>query len=154
MLNEFWNEKGLPDGKKRICIPCAKADRKAYYDNNRDKMIAKTMNWRKGKEARHLANMKAYRLGLKQKLVNGYGGKCTCCGEATLQFLTIEHLNGDGQAHRKAMKSSQGTYRDIISRNFPPEYTVLCMNCNHAKRFGNICPHQAAITIAKAEGAQ
>lgn len=100
--------------------------------------------------ARFLLNMKAYRRNLKRKLIAGYGSKCTCCGESTLEFLTLEHLNGDGQAHRKAMKSSQGTYRDIIARNFPPEYTVLCMNCNHAKRFGNICPHQAA--IAKAEG--
>lgn len=81
------------------------------------------------------------RLGWKLAVIHAYGGKCVCCGEAQLNFLTIEHINHDGQKHRQEM-SWGGYYKDIINRNFPKDYTILCMNCNWATRLGQICPHK------------
>lgn len=78
---------------------------------------------------------------LKIQLVNGYGGKCTCCGENRIEFLTLEHLEGDGKEHR-AKFSMIKLYQDVIDRKFPQKYTVYCMNCNFATRYGKICPHK------------
>lgn len=42
---------------------------------------------------------------LRKRLFTGaldhYGAKCSCCGETEVCFLTIEHLENDGMAHRK-----------------------------------------------------
>ena len=77
---------------------------------------------------------------IRRKLIDGYGGCCTCCGEAAIEFLTLEHINGGGRAHR-ANKDVLSIYREIIRLGFPAEYTVLCMNCNFATRYGKECPH-------------
>jgi hypothetical protein len=79
----------------------------------------------------------------RQIVLTHYGGnppKCSCCGETILAFLTIEHLNGGGTKHRKAIGASN-LMRNIINNNFPKEYDVLCYNCNCAKYHLGICPH-------------
>jgi hypothetical protein len=78
---------------------------------------------------------------LKQKFIEGYGGKCTCCGETEPRFLTIEHLERDGQEHRITSGGTSGMWLDIIRNNFPPKYTVLCYNCNCSQNTGRVCPH-------------
>lgn len=41
-------------------------------------------------------------------------------------------FSGNGTAYLKS----------IILRNYPPDYQILCYNCNHAKHIYKICPHQ------------
>ncbi len=86
---------------------------------------------------------------IKLQLVAGYGGKCTCCGESEPQFLTLEHLNKDGQQHREAVNGNKNRggmkiYLDVIKRGFPSDYTILCMNCNFAEKDSRSCPHKMA----------
>ena len=72
-----------------------------------------------------------------------YGGnppKCSCCGESTYQFLSIDHIKGGGNKHRKAVKA-QNLYWWIIKNNFPEGFQILCHNCNLAKGFYGRCPH-------------
>lgn len=85
---------------------------------------------------------------VKLTLINGYGGKCTCCGEHRFDFLTLEHVNRDGKEHREEF-SGYAIYRQVIKENFPPRYTILCMNCNFATRFGKICPHKMEVSDEK-----
>ena len=40
--------------------------------------------------------IKKYRLMVKKEVLTKYGGKCACCGEHTLVFLAIDHINNDG----------------------------------------------------------
>jgi hypothetical protein len=88
------------------------------------------------------ARDRANRARIRAAVIAGYGGKCTCCGESTHEFLTIEHVNGDGDAHRKKV-GNFGVYRELLRLEFPTDgYTLLCMNCNFARRFGRTCPHQ------------
>lgn len=78
----------------------------------------------------------------RESLVRAYGGKCACskCPEDNPAFLTLEHINGDGKAHRARMGSH--TYADLRRRGFPQDgYTLLCWNCNAGSRFTGICPH-------------
>lgn len=79
---------------------------------------------------------------LRSKVFDAYGNSCACCGESTLEFLTIDHVNNDGAAHRKAVSgSTEAVMRDIINSNYPKDYQILCWNCNCSKQFSGGCPH-------------
>ncbi len=82
---------------------------------------------------------------LKELCLSHYGGKCACCGENRIPFLTIDHINGNGNVQRKALFGSNvgGThmYRWLIKHSYPSGFQILCMNCNFATRYRNICPH-------------
>jgi hypothetical protein len=80
-------------------------------------------------------------------LVHYSGGQpaCSCCGEKHDEFLSIDHINGDGADHRR-MIGSGATYRWLTNNNFPPGFQVLCMNCNFAKGHAcGGCPHRKSV---------
>jgi len=90
---------------------------------------------------------------LKDQVYAAYGGyKCACCGEAEPKFLSIDHVNNDGNLSRKRYGYGVGRqgggmklYYTIAERDFPPDYQVLCMNCNWGKARNNgVCPHETA----------
>jgi len=78
----------------------------------------------------------------KERVINHYGGKCFCCGETKIKFLTIDHINNDGYKHRKDINKE--ICRWIINNNFPENmFQVACYNCNCGRAKNNgICPHQ------------
>lgn len=86
--------------------------------------------------------MKRYWNKLKYEVLNAYGGKCVCCDEKEIRFLTIEHGNHDGKEHRE--QTNQQIYKDLRRRGYPKDLgiTVLCSNCNMATRYGEPCPHK------------
>lgn len=121
-----------------LCRSCAKPlskGSKIFCDYHREKDRIR------GRE-------KDKRLGRKLKLecFEHYGSKCTCCGETILEFLTLEHISGNGNNHRKSLfKYNVGgvhIYRWLKKEGFPKGFTILCMNCNWAKRYGKECPHK------------
>jgi hypothetical protein len=65
--------------------------------------------------------------------------ECRCCGERTIQFLAIDHVNGGGRQHRRAIHN---TYIWIKKNNFPEGFQTLCHNCNQARGMYRYCPHQ------------
>jgi hypothetical protein len=82
-----------------------------------------------------------------------YGGnppKCACCGESIVGFLSLDHVNNNGAAHRKLLAGENQCpsaifYRKLIKLGFPtdPPLIVLCFNCNMGRqRNGGICPHK------------
>lgn len=84
---------------------------------------------------------------MKETVMNHYGGKCACCGEGEIVFLTIDHVNNDGAAHRRQLRNrGQGGglwfYRWLIKHGYPASFQVLCLNCNLAKHVLGVCPHQ------------
>lgn len=83
---------------------------------------------------------------VKREVVNAYGGKCTCCGEGDIHFLTIEHVTSEAsKRHRyKNGKRISGTklLRIIVSEGFPEDITILCHNCNCSRGQYGGCPHQ------------
>ena len=108
------------------------------------------MKWKEENKEQFTLQLRRYRRKRKQTLIDGYGGKCQCCGETILEFLTIDHIKGGGVLHRKQFCNVGQMYSWIIKNNFPKEYRILCMNCNFAIRFGNICPHKAKQALEKA----
>lgn len=83
----------------------------------------------------------------KLEIVEAYGGKCACCAESHFEFLTIDHINGDGAAHRREVgKDTHKIYADLKKRGFPQDnYRLLCFNCNLAMGCYGYCPHNPEI---------
>ena len=78
---------------------------------------------------------------LREQAFAGYGGKCECCGESRFEFLAIDHVNGGGRKERETLSTGQ-IARKVINEGFPPEYRVLCHNCNQSIGWYGYCPHQ------------
>lgn len=108
-----------------------RADNRRWYHRHRDDQLTK---------------MREYRERIKDAVFQAYGGYvCACCGETEKRFLTIDHVNNDGNKHRKEIgfRGGIGMYLWIHKNNFPPDFQVLCFNCNHGKQLnGGVCPHQ------------
>ena len=66
---------------------------------------------------------------------------CNCCGEKTIQFLCIDHINGGGNEHRRQIGNNVQLAYWLKRNNYPSEFQVLCHNCNMAKGFYGQCPH-------------
>ena len=82
-------------------------------------------------------NRKAHRM----QFFEMYGAECACCGETDKRFLTLDHINDDGNTHRKK-RNSEGILFDAISKFAPEEYQVLCFNCNYGRAINHgVCPH-------------
>ena len=101
--------------------------------------------YRKKTHATRLAYGRQIREGVKDEVFRAYGGWiCKCCGITEHEFLSLDHIHGGGNAQRKANRLQNGYtfYCWLKKNNFPPGYQVLCMNCNFAKRYTMVCPHQ------------
>ncbi len=79
---------------------------------------------------------------LKQSIFNHYGQSCLCCGEKRIEFLSIDHINGGGNKHRKEIGSNLAFYSWIVRNHFPDFLRILCFNCNQARGFYGYCPHE------------
>lgn len=156
-LSEFYlYPKNKKDGHAWECKDCWKADRRANYAKNRKRILARNLDWAR----EHPGAMKEYRrrwtvknwewvkqrardetASLRKEMRKAYGEKCSCCGETESRFLTLEHLLHDGANHRRAFPG-QSIYRDLKRRGWPKDkYTLMCWNCNMARRDGEPCPH-------------
>lgn len=109
-----------------------------WADKNREKVRASSNKYARANTGKAAERWRTMRL----MVMEAYGGAiCACCGETTYQFLTIDHIDEDGAAHRKAI--GQHLYRWLIANDYPPGFQVLCMNCNWGKhQNGGICPHK------------
>lgn len=111
-----------------------------YREENGDKIRAYQAKYYKEhktpeKERRHVAQV-----SWKERFIEMYGGECSCCGETVIEFLTIDHVQG--QAGKKYRECSTRAYKHAAKEYRPDLFRVLCMNCNMAVRWGRICPHQ------------
>lgn len=87
------------------------------------------------------ASLRRYRIRLKADAINGLGGKCECCREDRIEFLSVDHIHGRG----KTLKTQTGanSYIVVIKEGFPRDkFRVLCYNCNLSFGFLGYCPHQ------------
>jgi hypothetical protein len=92
---------------------------------------------------------KAWKNGKKKSweiIYNHYGNICACCGETNKKFLTVDHINNDGEKQRKnrnqGSKSTMSLARKIKRGKAPTDLQILCYNCNCGKQRNNgVCPH-------------
>ncbi len=79
------------------------------------------------------------RTNLRKAFFDEYGHVCVCCGEDEKIFLTVDHINNDGNISR-----TKHIYRQIRDEGYPSsKYQTLCFNCNTGRSInGGICPHE------------
>jgi len=70
---------------------------------------------------------------LHDKAIYKIGNKCFNCSESMIEFLEIEHINGDGMEERSKFKGDQyAIYRNIINdKRSIDDLRIACGNCNH-----------------------
>lgn len=118
---------------------------KEHYVRNREKRLAYGKQWRKNNPDKMHAYRNAHVKKLKDETFTAYGGYiCSCCGETEKLFMTIDHINGGGNTHRKSLGNAGGKdfYTWLRKNGYPEGYQVLCYNCNISKGHYGICPHQ------------
>ncbi len=140
-------------GPRTFCKQCHKIRTKSYRGKNRKRLTKMVLDWRKVNRkknrltqsrslSRHPETMERRRVYERNKarerriiVLKHYGGetpKCACpgCNQTVIQFLTIDHIHGNGKEHRKIHGSGTPMYRWIVKNQFPPIFQVLCWNCN------------------------
>ena len=139
------------------CKDCTALDNRAYYEKNRASVKRAAKAYRDRNPGRYRTYLGKYSKDrgrmFKATVIGHYGGKCACCGEDRIGFLTIDHVNNDGAKHRKEIGKA-GLYMWLIRYNFPTTYELqcLCFNCNYGKNHnGGVCPHvsEGSETIRK-----
>lgn len=79
----------------------------------------------------------------RQAVIEKYGGKCVCCGLSDWRFLTIDHINNDGASeHGGGRGRPRSFYSNLLKIDRRVDLQVLCANCNCAKFWFGVCPHQ------------
>lgn len=138
--------------------PKYKQTTKEYYINHREeilkrqkersKLISKEKKseyqrkWKLNNKEKAKEVAKRYKNSLREKFINMYGNKCSCCGETHIEFLTIEHINGQAGIERNKKESGATAYKTAIQEYHPDLYDVLCWNCNCSKGRYGYCPHE------------
>ena len=122
------------------CSLCKKVCKK-FYEPNVVKLNGKICS--ACKRGIKCFQKKMWRLAV----LKAYGdGKCACCGEVAIEFLTLDHI--DGFRCPGESKRGWGEYKFLIENNFPykSQFRVLCMNCNWALGIKGYCPHKTFST--------
>lgn len=152
-----YNKKYYQDNRESISIKRKKRldkNRKEhnqqsleYYYNYKDEISIKRKEYYKGMpvmqkndllQKSKIASKRRYDL-YKSKFLEMYGDVCECCGEDTVEFLSIEHKLGQ---KGKKKDTSHKAYRLACLEYQPDIYGILCHNCNQATRHGSACPHK------------
>ena len=129
----------------------ANRKRRAYGALHREELNARQRDYNAAHKEQIREKSKIYNRtrGRKEKIetLQHYSSNipsCACCGETIIEFLCIDHINGDGNKHRKEIGLTHGAkmYQWLKKNNYPKGFQVLCCNCNTAKGLYGQCPHQ------------
>lgn len=125
---------------------------KKYRDKNKEKLYELTKKWRlQNKEKMREYNKKwrdgtgrDYRRKIRLEVLEHYGGLCVCCGETQIEFLSLDHKDNNGNAHRREV-GRRNIAEWARQHAYPDFLQVLCHNCNLAKGFYGNCPHKGVV---------
>ena len=131
-----------------ICRDCKRTNERNYYyhiNKRKSNLLSRRYYENHKEEIKALAKYRGHRRNqtLRLAAIKKYGGKCICCGERQIEFLAIDHTNGGGSKHRKAIKKS--IYLYLHQENYPEGFRILCHNCNSARGYYGYCPHKTTL---------
>src|SRR3990167_7531375 len=110
------------------------------------KAASKRYYWRNQKrvQQKSAVSMRTKWRTLRKHIIDHYGHRCACegCDITQYEFLALDHVNGDGNQHRKQFSSNWGLYKWIVENNYPNTIRLLCHNCNQARGCYGFCPHE------------
>ncbi len=112
---------------------------KAYKEKHRLYM----KEYRKKNREKVRAKQREYYDNARREALEAYGGKpakCGQCGESYLECLQIDHIENDGNIHRKQIEEEYGYKLGgnqilmwLKKNNYPEGFQILCANCNIKK---------------------
>lgn len=150
-VDQFGLSKAIADGLNIYCRVCQAAHSNAWRnkDPERAKAFAaeRERRWRANNPELMRQQALVRRRALKRQVLEAYGMRCTCCGESQYEFLSLDHINDDGNIHRREVGLGTGIYHWAKKHAFPPSLQILCYNCNFAKGSHGYCPHQGVPEI-------
>jgi len=117
---------------------------KRHYKEHQEQVIARSRKYREEHREQVRAQQREHWRQLRLEVLNRYapdGLQCACCGEGHVEFLCIDHINGQGNQHRKSIKSD--LYNWLKKHGFPDGFRVLCLNCNGSLGHYGYCPHKS-----------
>ena len=126
-VNNFHKNSRGPSGLQWHCKLCCKKQHAIGYQKYKQKYTETSQKYYKN-----------LRIEVLTVYGNGYL-HCMCCGETQYEFLSLDHINGGGNKHRREVGGK--IFNKLKQQNFPPGYQTLCHNCNQAKGHYGICPH-------------
>jgi len=130
--------------KCNLCLEKSKKANKRYQKNNPEKVIARRKDWYSNGKFGHITrkSQKKQRLILRKKVIEKYGGKCSCCEELTYEFLQIDHVDKNGKEHRSKIGRGMKLHRDMLKETVQYRIRILCGNCHNAITAHGACPHE------------
>jgi len=146
-------------GNQKYCSSCqgpagrerARLYSRIYYRANREMCIELTRRSQQKNRESYLRTRREYEAKKIRRvipLVLGHysGGSfvCGCCGQSERDFLTIDHVDGQGYKMKRELGVPRGgseLYRWLVRNQFPPGFAVLCANCNSSKGKHGLCVH-------------
>lgn len=142
--------------RKGKCLDCSRAYHRAYTKTPKSR--AKDREYRSGVyHERQLAVQNTSRHNLKLQTLIAYSKtnppSCECCSEAEYQFLSLDHINGGGNAERRKFGDTYNLMAHLRQSNWPEGYRVLCFSCNLALGRYGYCPHKTEQQVYKDLGA-
>jgi hypothetical protein len=164
----FKRDASRRDGLFIHCRDCERAQRRQRYAADPEAILEPQRQYRKDhpdqarerdrrrwekRRDKQSAYKKRVRAELRLRVFGHYGMQCACCGST--KQLSIDHVNGDGAAHRREIfgsnrMPSESMYRWIIANGFPADLQTLCKPCNHSKRTFKSCRLDHTLKAASA----
>lgn len=112
-------------------------------EERRAKRLAACKAWGEKHHDRQLQIHAARRARERDEALAVYGRSCYCCGESQPTFLSLDHIDGKGTEHRRAMGSRMSAVTWAKRHGWPPIFRTACHNCNQGAFLnGGTCPHQ------------
>lgn len=155
-IRENFHRHGkMPDGLQKKCISCALEWSKVYYKeypappSRTSEYLTEVSRVRRSDpelKANDTARNAERYVEIRTRVLTHYANGdlcCNCCGVRNYKFLTLDHINGGGNKHRKEIGVTGGFdyWYWFIKNDFPEGFQVLCYNCNCSKGFHGVCPH-------------
>ena len=113
----------------------------AYRATHREQLNAKGRIY----NAKYRDKLIERRRSRRMEVLQHYGGLCDCCGESKFEFLQIDHINGNGNKHRKEMAiRGDNIYSWLKNNKYPSGFRILCADCNFSIGMYGYCPHNTA----------
>lgn len=124
-----------------------RAKRRADYHNDIEAQRQRHRDYYAANADRKREQQRRNSAARKKRVIDHYGGCCACCGETEIAFLCMDHINGGGNEHRRQVGVGNVIYWWIVKNDFPEGFQVLCWNCNSAKHWYGVCPHERSKAV-------
>lgn len=116
-----------------------------FFQKNKERIMAYRKNYYQEHRQLYSDRARLRNQDLKIEVLTHYSNgipTCSCCNENTMEFLTMDHV--DGVKPNGAPRSGSQLYGWLRKHNWPSGFRVLCFNCNWALGHFGHCPHQRA----------